>query len=138
MHSDRSQPVRVVPDASVLVKTFRPEQGSEEAVSMLDMSGRGEIILVLPALALEEALNVARRELGVPEARVVWTAFLETESPVIGIDDVVVQTALDVCELYGCTFYDAVAPAVAQLAGATLWSGDRRAHGRIPGVVLVG
>jgi predicted nucleic acid-binding protein len=50
----------------------------------------------------------------------------------------VVREAAVQCELLGCSFYDALAPALAVLLGATLVSADARAHSRFPGVRLIG
>lgn len=134
--ASRLAPV-IVPDASVLVKLFRQESGTEDAVSLLKRHGAGEVRLVLAALCVQETLNVARRELDVPGAREVWRALRAIEAPIVEFDDTVAEAAFSACERYGCTFYDAVAPAVADLIGATLWSGDARAHGRVSGVVLL-
>jgi predicted nucleic acid-binding protein len=48
-----------------------------------------------------------------------------------------VREALVQCRVLGCTFYDALAPALATIHGATLSSADRRAHGGFEGVVLL-
>jgi hypothetical protein len=49
----------------------------------------------------------------------------------------VVREAARQCDLLGCSFYDALAPACASLLDATLASADVRAHGAYPGVELV-
>lgn len=95
-------------------------------------------MLVLPALAVEESLSVARRELGTPGARRVWEAVCDTEAAIVPFDDAVAQAAFDACERLGCTFYDAVAVGLADIVEGELWSGDRRAHGGVPGVTIVG
>lgn len=135
---ERTRAPIVVADASVLVKTFRQEAGSQEALGLLAAHGRGDVVLVLPALAVEESLNVARRELGTAGARRVWEAICDTQAPIVPFDDAVAQAAFDACERLGCTFYDAVAAGLAGLVDGTLWSGDRKAHGGVPGATIVG
>jgi len=56
---------------------------------------------------------------------------------VIGLDDEVAAAAFEQCRILGCSFYDALAPALAVLLGATLYSADKRAHDRYPGVVVL-
>ena len=56
---------------------------------------------------------------------------------VIGLDDRLAMAALDQCSALGCTFYDALAPALAQELGATLYSADARAHSCFEGVQLI-
>jgi predicted nucleic acid-binding protein len=55
----------------------------------------------------------------------------------VPLSDRVVREALVQCRVLGCTFYDALAPALATIHGATLSSADRRAHGGFEGVVLL-
>jgi len=57
---------------------------------------------------------------------------------VIPLTDEVVREAARQCSVLGCTFYDALAPACATLLSATLVSADAKAHGRYPGVRLIG
>jgi predicted nucleic acid-binding protein len=54
------------------------------------------------------------------------------------VDDELVTEALLVADELRCDYYDALAPALAQLLGGTLVSADRKAHGAVRGVVLLG
>jgi predicted nucleic acid-binding protein len=134
--SERS-PVVVV-DASVLVKLFRDEPGTEAAVELMRHHGEGKARVVAPMLCAQEATAVAVRLGGVQAGRTAWAGLRDMQVPIIEFDDVLADATFAACETYGCTFYDGVAPALADLIGATLWSADGRAHGRVPGVVLLG
>lgn len=124
-------------DASAAVKWFRPhEAGSERAIELLIESA--ETGAWLPDNAVHEVLNHVGRTMGpqaVPEA---WSWIRAANVVVAGIDTPMVLEAAAVAREFGCTHYDALAPALARRLGATLVSGDRRAHGRFPGVEIVG
>jgi predicted nucleic acid-binding protein len=128
----------LVLDASVGVKWFREEPGSPEARDLLRACAAGDVRLAVPTVFLYEVLDVARRHLGAGGARRVWHAFSNDEVAVLGPDAELVELTLEVAERLGCTLYDAAAPALAQRLGWPLASADRRAHGDVPGVMLIG
>jgi predicted nucleic acid-binding protein len=128
----------VVLDASVGVKWFREEAGSQEAVELLRSHATREVRLAVPVVFLHEVLDVARRTGGVSAAHRVLDALARDEILVIGADAEFLRRALDVCGRLGCTVYDAAAPALAELLDAQLVSADRRAHGAFPGVRIIG
>jgi predicted nucleic acid-binding protein len=128
----------VVLDASVGVKWFRPEAGSDQALALLEAHRDGELRLVVPSIFSHELVAVAMRAADAALARDVWTNVRAASLFEVELDDTVTQAALAVCERTGCAFYDALAPAVAELLDARLCSADRRAHGRYPGVQLIG
>jgi predicted nucleic acid-binding protein len=128
----------VVLDASVGVKWFRDEAGSHEAADLLRRHAAREIRLAVPVVFLHEVLDVARRTGGIDDARDVLEAVSREEILVIGADAEFLRRALDVCERLDCTVYDAAAPALAELLDAQLVSADRRAHGEVPGVRIIG
>lgn len=127
----------VVLDASVAVKWFRTEPGSPEARDLLRRHGAGEIGIVVPSLFVYEFLGVASRQLTPDECDALWARFLDWRIGIREVSDGLVRTALRVSRELGCSFYDAVAPALAEELGCALYSADARAHGRWPGVVLV-
>ncbi|MDF1542065.1 MAG: type II toxin-antitoxin system VapC family toxin [Anaerosomatales bacterium] len=128
----------VVLDASVGVKWFRDESGSAEARAMLRSHGSGEIRIVVPSLFVYEFAGVATRLLQLDEARDLWARFLDWRISVREVGDSLMRDAFDIRERYGCTLYDALSPALAAQIGATLCSADRRAHGGMPGAVIIG
>jgi len=56
----------------------------------------------------------------------------------IKLDDAVATAAFEQCKSLGCSFYDALAPAIAARSGAALVSADVRARSGFGGVVLLG
>ena len=129
---------QVVLDASVGVKWFRDEPGSAEARELLLAHGRGEIELVVPSLFVYEVIAVATRTMSASNARVFWERFMSWRLSVVEVGGELVHEAIAVRERLGCSFYDAVAPALAVRMGAQLYSADCHAHGAVPGAVLLG
>ena len=129
----------LVLDASVGVKWFRTESGSVEARQILQDATRGRIRAVVPTHFAHEVLSVVERR-GGGAARVVaaWGVISDSGVDIVPLTDDVVREAAAQCERLGCSFYDALAPAVASLLGATLVSADFKAHSGYPGVELIG
>ncbi|MHB8050000.1 MAG: type II toxin-antitoxin system VapC family toxin [Coriobacteriia bacterium] len=128
----------LVLDASVGVKWFKDEEGSESARALIEQLGAGAIQLVVPAVFPFEVLDVARRLFGIRDATRVWGELSAAGLLVSGSDDALFAEALRVAGTLGCTLYDAAAPALAGRLGCPLISADRRAHGRFEGVRLIG
>ncbi|MHB1017419.1 MAG: type II toxin-antitoxin system VapC family toxin [Coriobacteriia bacterium] len=128
----------LVLDASVGVKWFKDEEGSEDARELIEQLGSGAIRLVVPAVFPFEVMDVARRLFGVRVAERVWDELSAAGLLVSGSDEVLFAETLRVAGTLGCTLYDAAAPALAARLGCPLVSADRRAHGRVEGVRLIG
>lgn len=128
----------VVLDSSVGVKWMKPEAGSEDALALLQQHSEGTTRIVVGSLFPHELLGVAVRHGGPTFGREVVSVVEQAELTVIGLDDVLARAALEQCTRLGCSFYDAVAPALAQQLGATLYTADSRAHGRFGDVVVLG
>lgn len=128
----------VVLDSSVGVKWLRDEPGSGEARDLLAAHGRGEVTLLVPSLFVYELFGVASRQLSAPDLEELWERFLTWRIHVREIDVGLMPAALSVRERLGCSLYDAFAPAVAEQADVALCSADERAHGKWPGVTLIG
>jgi len=131
-------PETVVLDASVGVKWFKDEPGSAEARALIERLGEGELRVVVPAVFPHEVLDVARRLFGIGQARAVWAGLQDAGVLVAGSDRVLIDATLEIAGRYGCTVYDAAAPALAERLGCRMLSADRRAHGRIEGAQLLG
>ena len=128
---------QVVLDASVGVKWFRDEPGSAEARELLLAHGRGKIELVVPSLFVYEVIAVATRTMSASDARAFWDRFMSWRLSVFEVGGELVHEAIAVRERLGCSFYDAVAPALAVRMGAQFFSADARAHARFAGVQLL-
>lgn len=128
----------LVLDASVGVKWFKDEPGSDAAIQLLDQLGARSLALVVPAVFPFEVLDVARRRYGASHARQTWADLDAAGLVVAGVDTALVGETLAVAGRFGCTVYDAAAPALAARLGCAFISADRRAHGRMEGVRLIG
>ena len=127
----------IVLDSSVGVKWIKPEAGRDEALELLRDHRDGTARIVVAAHFLHEVVAVAVRHGGPQLGRGAWRALSSAGLRTIALDDRLANAALEQCELLGCTFYDALAPAIAVELGGTLYSADVRAHSRVPGVKLV-
>jgi predicted nucleic acid-binding protein len=127
----------VVLDASVGVKWFRDEPGSDKARALLRAHGEGDITIVVPSLFVYELMNVAERCLTPEDVTAFWERFLTWRIPVRSVGDDLVRGSLKARGRLGCSLYDAIAPALAAELGATLYSSDRAAHARWPDVTFV-
>jgi predicted nucleic acid-binding protein len=127
----------VVLDSSVGVKWFKPESGHDEARGLLERHRDREVRIVVPVLFLHEVLSVAVRHGGPALGDGVWRALRLADLTTVGLDDGIVEAAFDLCGELRCTFYDALAPAIARRLDAPLYSADVRAHGAFPGTRLL-
>jgi len=127
----------VVLDASVGVKWVKPEAGREEALRLLADHRDGKTRLVVPAVFVHEVVAVATRHGGPDLGETVWGLLSSLDLTVVNLDDAVARAAFGQCRELRCSFYDALAPALANLLGATLCSADTKAHGRFEQVRLL-
>lgn len=125
-------------DSSVGVKWIKPEAGRAEAISLLEEHREGNIRIVVAAHFVHEVVGVAVRHGGPDLGEAVWRSLRNADLTVVGLDDAVATAAFEQCRLLGCSFYDALAPAIAERSGGTLFSADARAHAGFDGVVLLG
>lgn len=128
----------VVLDSSVGVKWIKPEAGREQALRLLADHRDGHIRIVVPSHFVHDVVAVAVRRGGPELGGRVWDLLAGLDLTVVGLDSTVARSAFDQCQLLGCSFYDALSPALAERVGATLWSADVRAHARFEGVQVVG
>jgi predicted nucleic acid-binding protein len=127
----------LVLDSSVGVKWIKPEAGREEALSLLKGHRDGTVRIVVATHFLHEVVAVAVLRGGPSLGRRVWSSLVAARLTAIGLDDRLAEAAFTQCELLGCSFYDALAPALAEELGATLCSADGRAHGRFTRVRFI-
>lgn len=132
-----STPRRIVLDASVGVKWFKPEGGSRQALTLLDGAIASEIVLAAPTHFAHEVLSVVRRYYSAGDVMPAWRLMEDSGITIIPLTTEVIAEAAVQCEALGCSFYDSLAPACAAMLGATLVSADVRAHGAFPDVLLI-
>lgn len=128
---------RYVVDASVAVKWYVPEQGSERAAQWLE----GGHELLAPDLLLAEFANilwkkVARGVLAASAATEVLAAFLDTAPVAIYPAAPYTLAALDLAVRYGRTAYDALYLALAVAEDCPLLTADERLVHALQGTPL--
>jgi len=127
----------VVLDASVAVKWVRDEPASAEALQLLEEHVLGNIHLWMPEQCVAELLAVTRRDKGPGPVADTWRLTRDAGLSIAPLSDDLVAEAARQCDLLSCTFYDALAPALAALLDARLCSADAGAHGAVEGVRLL-
>lgn len=127
----------VVLDASVLLKWFVQEPGSDAALDFQRRYLEGTVTIAVPDLALYEIPNVLRFKRGVPEAEVkavmhaFWTLDLETVMPTVRMID----EAISFSFATGLSVYDCAYLALAKELGSVLVTADERLHRAVPTVM---
>ncbi len=116
---------------------MKREAGSEDAIALLKRHRDGDITLVVTSHFLYELLGVAVRHGGPALGSRAWEHLRSADLRVVGLDDELTAAALEQCGTLGCSLYGALAPGLARVLGAPLYSADARAHGRYEDVRLV-
>lgn len=127
----------VVLHASVGVKWFKHEAGSEMALDLLAQAAAGEIVLVADHLFLYEVLSVLHRRFGSAFTARAHRSLLDAQIALVAPDQPLVDAALRQADSLDCDLYDAFSAALAEVLGAPLFSADRKAHEGFGEVVLV-
>jgi len=133
--------VNLVIDASVLVKAFIPESGSEEAGSLLARVEAAEVGLIAPELIYPETANilwkkVRRNELTLDEAREIAEAVLAVPIRAEAAASTILL-ALDIALAFGVTAYDAQYVALAEALDCQLITADQKLASTLEGTGLV-
>lgn len=124
-------------DASAAVKWFHDEAGSDVARELLLADAASDGVW-MPDNCVHEVLAVTRRRTGWGVMAAAWRAMVDAGVTIVPVDEALVLEAARLGVELDCAYYDALAPAVARLVGATLVSADARAHAAVPGVLLIG
>lgn len=127
----------VVVDASVGVKWFKAEAASPQAWALLERHAEGEIDVSLPVQCVGEILAVVAQSLDASAALRAWVSLDMAGVEQHGFTEALLHEVRLQMDALGCVFYDALAPALAVVLGAELYSADKRAHSAFPGVRLL-
>jgi len=114
----------VVIDASVGVKWFRDESNSDVARDLVARSASGSIEIFAPENVGTEILAAVRREYVGSRICDAWRYLNDVPVHLRPLDDELVDAAAALVDSLGCSFYDALAPALAQLLKAQFVSAD--------------
>ena len=134
--------MNLVIGASVLVKAFIPESGSEEAGSLLARAEAAEVDLIAPELIYPETANilwkkVRRNELTPEEAREIAEAVLAVPIRAESAPSTLLL-ALDIALACGVTAYDAQYVALAETFDCQLVTADHKLISSLEGTGFAG
>ena len=122
-----SYPAAVVVDASVLIKVFLPEEGSEAATRLIENSGDG-VVRAVPDLVYLECANIfwtwVRRGMLAADLARQSVADLQSLPLDAWASAELIGPALEVALTYDVTAYDAAYVALADLLGLPLITAD--------------
>jgi predicted nucleic acid-binding protein len=125
-------------DASAGVKIFRDEEGAQSARELVGDHIAGRSVLAVDTLFAYEVLRAASRDGRADDVERIWHDLERFEFATVPLGDELVRAAAAVRERYGCSLYDAFAPALADLLDTEFFSADRRAHGGHPRARIIG
>jgi len=114
-------------DASVLLKWFIEESGSELALDLKSLYLNREIEIIIPDLALYEIPNVLRFKRSIPESqlRSVMQAFWLLDIEIVAPNEALLEEGIHLSFATGLSFYDCSYLALARQIDATLITADR-------------
>jgi len=127
----------VVADASIGVKIFCREPGTEEVLALVDRARTGAVVIAVDPLFIYETLRNVRRKRGAVVALQAWDDLHDLGFAVVPLDADLVRDAFAQADDLQCDLYDAFSAGLAAAMGVPLYSADARAHSGFPGVVLV-
>ncbi|MBE0599113.1 MAG: type II toxin-antitoxin system VapC family toxin [Desulfuromonadales bacterium] len=127
----------VVIDASVLIKAYVPEHGSEQASALLTRLAAGELDLLAPELLYPETGNILwkktlRQELTPAEAREIAEAIAALPLRIEPTRELT-ALALDIALETGVTVYDALYVALARIYRTSIVTADAKLVERLGG-----
>ena len=128
----------VVADASVGVKIFCREPGTEHVLALVDEARNGAVVIAVDPLFVYETLRNVRRKRGAAVALQAWDDLRGLGFVVVPLNADLVRDAFAQADELRCDLYDAFSAGLAGALGVPLYSADVRAHSGFPGVVLVG
>jgi len=115
-------------DASVALKWFVTEEGSDEAVALREKQISGEVDFAAPDLLLYEVAHVlaAKKRFDVSEAQDAIGCVLDLVADVVAPDRALMDGSIGLARRFGLSVYDACYAALAGQQNALLVTDDRQ------------
>lgn len=126
-------------DASVVLKWFVEEEGSDRADALLDEHVKGEARVVVPDLLIYEVANALRFSGGFAarEVREIIDALWALDLYIVAPQPDVMRSALALSYSRGISVYDSVYVALAKELGLPLVTADKKLLSRLAGLKFV-
>ncbi|MBM5804573.1 MAG: type II toxin-antitoxin system VapC family toxin [Candidatus Verstraetearchaeota archaeon] len=124
---------RVVVDASVVIKWFVEEEGSEEALAIRDGYIEGEFEIAAPELLLFEVMNSLRYKglFTVTELKGISEALEAFSFDLYSLRGDCARRAVEIADENNITIYDASYIALAMMERAEFYTADEKLLGRL-------
>lgn len=118
----------VVLDASIVIKWFHEEAGTDKAVKIQEQIARGEIRAIVPPLLFYEVANVLTLKAGSNIEEVISAHQVLENLPlqVVEVIHTTLEEAIRLASQHKLSVYDAVYVALAILSGAILITADEK------------
>lgn len=125
-------------DASVAVKWFTYEEGTDQARAILKKGQGGALALLAPDLLLYEVGNALAKGKGLAALTVREAlALLQSDVALQSLDRLLIERTASFVEEYGLTFYDAVYVALAEQYNAILVTANPKDHRKVREIGLL-
>jgi predicted nucleic acid-binding protein len=125
-----------VVDASVLIKLFVPERGSELAHGLVERHISRSINLVVPELAFLEIMNALRYKKTGPALATVVADLWEFQLHVEHMNPFLMKRAAELAMKHNLSIYDATYLALADFCECSLYTADNELA-KCPGTIVM-
>jgi predicted nucleic acid-binding protein len=119
-------------DASVAVKWFSNEEGTEAALNLRDEHIAGTTTLIAPDLLLYELANALRYKPGFNDEHVAraLSDILDLQIDIISPGKELLKQSAEAALIYDAAIYDACYLALGQLMGVEVYTSDKKFYGK--------
>lgn len=122
-------------DASVAVKWFLKENGSDKALKIREDHILGKTLLIVPNLIFLEITNALRyKRLDINKIQYINKSLWEFQLKIQEIDEIILDKTIENSVKYNVTIYDALYITLAQIHGTFLITADKELY-KIPNVI---
>ncbi len=112
-------------DASIIVKWFANEDGSDKAIKLRDQHISEELTLIVPEFVFLEVLNALKyKKVKKEYLEKASKDFLDFQLEVVHLDEFLLKKAIGISIEYDLSIYDSVYASLAQIHGTQLITED--------------
>lgn len=129
----------IVLDASVIIKWFQKEEGSERALVYEDKHARGEETVAIPDLLLYEITNVLRyqKSISEPVAKDILDLLSKMELQIFTFSPFELQEIFSFARKYDISVYDAIYIILAYHLGSSFITADKKLYQKLDKLAFI-
>lgn len=130
---------KLVLDASIAVKWFYEEAGSNQALEILYSMHRGEVSCLAPDLIIYEVANALWKGKKAPQARI-FEALDDLHSSalkIVRLSDEIIKSSVEIMTRYDLSFYDSVYAGMAAVFDLPLLTANIKHHGKVKEIKIL-